>query len=181
MVDLQKDSPFHEFFEPLGEMVVAFSMLEIQLKNAIRSILSLSGEDTVLLVEQMRDVGRRINLFEASLNGKITEPNARQWIKDISEDLRRANSHRNYLVHGPWNDYDVETGTATKLTFKSKDKYSVVKYDYTVENLRDLSKKMLSVIFRIGLLMGYFQNKDKPEAALGTSPGRCLPKCPLSG
>ena len=44
MVDLQKDSPFHEFFEPIGEMVVAFSLLETQLHNALRSILTLNGE-----------------------------------------------------------------------------------------------------------------------------------------
>jgi len=131
-------SPFKDFFEPIGELVVSFSILETHLNNTIQTLLGISPEDKVLLMEQVT-VRRRIDFFEASLNGKLKDHEALAWTKDIAEDLRRANSHRNYIVHGPWNDFDPITAEATKLKFRGSKSYLVKPYTYTTPQIRDIA------------------------------------------
>jgi len=92
-MDLKEISPFKDFFEPIGELVVAFSILETHLSNTIQMPLGISPENKVLLMEQINSIRRRIDFFEASLNVKLKDPDALTWTKDIAEDLRRANSH----------------------------------------------------------------------------------------
>jgi hypothetical protein len=70
MISLKDLSLFSEFYEPVGELIIAFSILETHLSNTIQLLIRISAEDRVLLIEQIRDIGRRINFFEASANGK---------------------------------------------------------------------------------------------------------------
>jgi len=49
-VDLSATSPFKVFFEPIGELVVAFSIFEIHLNNTIQMLLGISPEDRILLM-----------------------------------------------------------------------------------------------------------------------------------
>jgi hypothetical protein len=172
MISLKDLSPFSEFYEPVGELIIAFSILETHLSNTIQLLIRISAEDRVLLIEQIRDIGRRINFFEASANGKTKDSEVRKWIRDVAEDLRRANSHRNRIVHGPWNNFDEITKEATKLTFKASGEYQVKSYKYTPEQIRDIASHMIRIPFRMALLMGYLEHPDaKPEI----SPGKLMP------
>ena len=154
-MDLKEISPFKDFFEPIGELVVAFSILETHLSNTIQMLIGISPEDKVLLMEQINSIRRRIDFFEASLNVKLKDPDALAWTKDIAEDLRRANSHRNYIVHGPWNDFDPITAKATKLKFRGSKSYLVRPYTYTTPQIREIASKMFSIMTRMGFLMGH--------------------------
>jgi hypothetical protein len=172
VISLKDISPFSEFYEPVGELVIAFSILETHLSNTIQLLIGISAEDRILLMEQIRDIERRINFFEASVNGKTKDSDLRKWNSDIAEDLRRANSHRNRIVHGPWNNFDEITKEATKLRFKVKSEYQVKTHKYTPEQIRDIASCMIRIPFRMALMMGYIEH---PEAKLEPSPGKLMP------
>jgi hypothetical protein len=170
-LNLKEISPFKDFFEPIGELVVAFSMLETHLNNTIRA-LGISPEDKILGA----NIPSRIEFFEVSLNAKLKDPDALAWTKDIAEDLRRANSHRNHIVHGPWNDFDPITTRATKLRFKGKENRFASSYKYTALRINEITSKMFSIMMRMAFLMGHAQG---PDMKLGPSPGNRIPPCPL--
>jgi hypothetical protein len=171
-MDLKQISPFKDFFEPLGEFVVAFSILETHLNSTIKLLTGISPRD---LVKKHDTVYRRIKFFESILNEKLKDPNAVAWAKDITEDLRRANAHRNDIVHGPWNDFAPITGKATKLQFGGSKSYK--SYGYTTKQILELASKTFSLMTRMGFLTGYAQHPDEKP---GPSPGNCMPRCPLS-
>jgi hypothetical protein len=178
------ESPFKDFLEPIGELVVAFSILETHLGSTIQLLIGISPEDRVLLMEQI-SIRRRIDFFGASLNGKLKDPDAVAWATDITEDLRRANSHRNYIVHGPWNDFEPITGEATKLKFRTTKSYAVRQYKYTTPQIKEITSNMFSIMTRMGFLMGHVLPPPAslidhaPVMKLGQSPGNCMPPCPL--
>jgi hypothetical protein len=99
-MNLKQISPFKDFFEPFGEFVVVFSMLETQLNNAIQLLTGILPRDLVKM-KKCNTVLGRINFFESTLNDKLKDPVALAWAKDITEDLRCANAHRNDILHVP--------------------------------------------------------------------------------
>jgi hypothetical protein len=179
----RRDNPYKDFFEPIGELVVVFSMLETHLSNTIQILIGISPQDNVLLMEQITDIRRRIEFFEASLNGKLKDFDALAWVKDIAEDLRRANLHRNHIVHGPWNNFDPPTGKATKIKFRKNKSYFVKPYSYTAPQIREIAFNMYSIMQRMGFLMGHVLGPDMKlgpsDMKLGPSRGNCMPPCPL--
>jgi hypothetical protein len=175
-MDLKDISPFKDFFQPIGELVVAFSMLETHLLNTVQMLTGIAAQ------EVPRDMPRRIELFETSLNSKLEDPDALAWAKDVTEDLRRANAHRVHIIHGPWNNFDPITGEATKLKFKVKGTYT-----YTTPQIREIASKMLSIMTRMAFLTGHalppprnlLKDQDLQPMKFGSSPGNCMPPCPL--
>jgi hypothetical protein len=166
-MDLKKISPFKDFFEPIGQFIVAFSMLETQLNGTIRILMGISPRD---LVKKYNTVHLRIEFFESVLHEKLKDPDALAWANDIIEDLRRANAHRNCIIHGPWNDFAPLTGKATKLEYgKSKS------YGYTTPQILEIASKVFSIMTRMGFLTGH---ASRPDMMLGRSPGTCMPSPP---
>jgi hypothetical protein len=110
-------------------------------------------------------------------------PDALAWVKDIAEDLRRANLHRNHIVHGPWNNFDPPTGKATKIKFRKNKSYFVKPYSYTAPQIREIAFNMYSIMQRMGFLMGHVLGPDMKlgpsDMKLGPSRGNCMPPCPL--
>jgi hypothetical protein len=156
------------------EFIVAFSILEAHLNNTIQMLIGIAAEDKVLLFEQI-SILRRIEVFEASLNRKLKDPDALAWAKDIVEDLHRVNSHRNHIVHGPWNDFELSTGKATKLKFRGTKRHRVKTYTYTSPQIREMASKIFSIMSRMGFLMGHVLHSDMK---LGSPPGNCMPPAP---
>jgi hypothetical protein len=181
-MDLKEISPFKDFFEPIGQFVVAFSMLETQLNGTIQILVGISPED---LVKKYNTIHQKIKFFESILHGKLKDPDALAWTKDIIEDLRRVNAHRNQIIHGPWNDFAPITGQATKLEYgKSKS------YGYTTPEILEIAAKVFSIMTRMAFLTGYAQapemkrfliltgHASAPDMKLGPSPGTCMPAPP---
>jgi hypothetical protein len=143
-MDLKEVSPFKDFFEPIGELVIAASMLETHITSTIRNLLRISGEDIVILTEKIRSIENRIDIFEVLCRRRIKDDgnNLESWLNDITEDLRNAVKHRNHIVHGPWNEFDPLTEKATKLKFAKKKKgFAVAKYEYTAAQIRNIASQ----------------------------------------
>jgi hypothetical protein len=117
-------------------------MLETHLNSTIKMLTGISPRD---LVKKYDTVHRRIKYFERILNAKLKNPDALAWAKDITEDLRRANAHRNDIIHGPWNDFAPITGKATKLQFGPSKSYR-----YTKLQILEIASQTFSIMTRMG-------------------------------
>jgi len=181
-MNLKEISPFKDFFDPIGELVVAASMLETHISSTIQFVLCISAEDRSIIIERIRSIEQRIDMFEMIARRRIRDPNSNltSWLDNIVDDLRNAVKHRNNIVHGPWNDFDPLTGTATKIKFKQKIEYKVQQYKYTTEEIRNISALNLSLMQRMAMFTGYLSHQEPTGAAPPPSPGKLMPAFLLS-
>jgi hypothetical protein len=108
----------------------------------------------VIITEKIRSIENRIDIFEMLSRGRIKDKksNLDSWLTDIIADLRNAIKHRNHIVHGPWNDFNSLSETATKLKFASKESYKVKKYEYTSSQIKGIASQMLRLMHRMAFL-----------------------------
>ena len=109
-------SKYQEFFAPLGELTITFSMLEQQLSNAIRILCSLSYRETADL-DWLSPEGR-IKRFKRDALRVATVPELRAEIPKLVDALDDARNRRNNAQHGPWLMGLEQTESAPKIDLR---------------------------------------------------------------
>ena len=59
-------------------------------------------------------------------------------------------------MHGPWNDFDPLTKTATKLSFK---KTELKTHTHTVEEVQSVTRRIFNLMFRFAVWVGRFEQQ----------------------
>ena len=106
---LKDYTPFGDFFAPIGELTLAFSMLETHLTSTLTLVLGIKPTDALIIAEKIRSIPHRISLLRAVTVCRLTRPVLVPYLDDIVADLDSANTHRNLIIHGPWNEFDATT------------------------------------------------------------------------
>lgn len=95
--------PFADFLPFIGEVIIAFALLERRLTWAIESCLRISPEEADAIQETVISVATRIGMFATLTARHVAEtPERASDLENIVKRLRKMNDYRNFIVHGPW-------------------------------------------------------------------------------
>lgn len=159
--DISQISPFRDFFEPIGAMCMAFSILETHLTITIGQIMRLTPKEAYSIEAQIKNFTTRVQLFHTVASLNATEPKVVDGIKPLVDELKSLNTLRNRLIHGQWNNLDTETSVATKLRFGAQSGFRVESHNHSVDDINQATRSMLTLITHMALWLGLFENQDK--------------------
>jgi hypothetical protein len=94
------------YWEPIGQFIIAFGVLEARVDNCIGALLIVENRQAQDVTSQIKNFSSRISLVQ-QLTHRLTkrESKYRAQIKEITVELRKLNTYRNSLVHGPWGSF----------------------------------------------------------------------------
>jgi hypothetical protein len=102
--------PARPFWEPIGCFVIRFGYLEKEIDVAIGYLLIVHNRQSEAVTSQIKNLSGRINLIHRLVVLLTSDKTVRQRAMEITKELRRLNTYRNNLVHGPWGGYVSTTG-----------------------------------------------------------------------
>ncbi len=105
---------YREFFAPLGELTIAFALMEQQIDNA-RRVLESSHYPDAAIGAPDDDIKRKIRRFHGAAVRSVTTRDLRDELPSLVRDLDDARVRRNRAQHGPWLGIDQKTRAAAKI------------------------------------------------------------------
>jgi hypothetical protein len=135
---------YHAFFAPLGELTIAFSLMEQKLDDAIRVLEELPYPEAVKVVASV-DITTKIGRLHSAATQSATTSSLRDERPSLICDLHAARDRRYKAQHGPWLSPD-EAGTAAKIGQRD-DHFEW--HDHTPASLQDDATFCFNVMLRV--------------------------------
>ncbi len=98
------------FWEPIGKFVFAFGYMEKDIDWCISALLRADQiRQGPSVASQIRNLSSRIALVGALFRLVASDPQQRAAADDLLARAKNLASYRNWLLHGPWAAFHVET------------------------------------------------------------------------
>jgi hypothetical protein len=138
---------YRDFFAPLGELTIAFSLMEQRLDDAIRILKNLPYPEAANMAVN-QDIKTKIDTFNAAANQAIANVpgDLKAEIPSLISALYDARERRHRAQHSPWLSIDRETGSAAKIGRRGK---PFEWHDHTAASLQKDARFCSDVMMRV--------------------------------
>ena len=143
---------FQEFLAPVGQLTIAFSIMEEALTWAIGSCLKISNDEAKAIESQILSIDARIKLFHSVGLMQTKDESLRAELKLIIGELERLNTLRNRVLHGFWNNTATGGGkesSAAKVRYTTKNGFKQHVQYVAISEIRKGARDMIYLHHRI--------------------------------